>query len=251
MTPMSLPTSPEPTAAASERAEQAQLLAEVSSLDAPGLLAFVQRRFGARAAIASSFGVEDVVLIDLARAHAPDVRVFTLDTGRLHPETYELMEVVRKRYGVEVETFAPEHEAVERLVREKGFFSFRESLEARQACCAIRKREPLARALRGRSAWLTGLRREQSVTRAHVDLIDFDATHGLWKVSPLASWSSAQVWAYVKERGVPYHRLHDAGFASIGCAPCTRAVRPYEEARAGRWWWEHPETKECGLHLPR
>jgi phosphoadenosine phosphosulfate reductase len=232
-------------------AELLALRAELAALDPPGVLRWAQARFGAGAAIASSFGVEDLVLIDLARAHAPDLRVFTLDTGRLHPETYEQMDVVRNRYGVEVETFLPDHQGVERLERAHGFFSFRQSLEARQACCALRKREPLERALRGRSAWLTGIRREQSLTRARVEVLEFDAVHGLWKLNPLATWSSAQVWAYVKDNGVPYHSLHDVGFSSIGCAPCTRAVRPYEDARAGRWWWESPETRECGLHPSR
>jgi phosphoadenosine phosphosulfate reductase len=215
------------------------------------VLAWAERRFGARAAIASSFGVEDVVLIDLARRHAPSLRLFTLDTGRLHPETYELVEVVRRRYGVEVETHFPEREAVEALQARAGPFSFRESVEARKECCGIRKVEPLRRALAGREAWVTGMRREQSVTRTGVEVVERDAASGLLKLNPLAHWSQAQVWAYVKEHGVPYNALHDAGYPSIGCAPCTRAVRPYEDARAGRWWWESPEGRECGLHARR
>ncbi|WP_257459159.1 phosphoadenylyl-sulfate reductase [Archangium lipolyticum] len=221
--------------------------------DAPAevVLAWVERRFGARAAIASSFGVEDMVLIDLARTHAPSVRLFTLDTGRLPPETYEVMDVVRRRYGVEIETFFPARERVEALESTKGYFSFKQSIEERKECCGIRKVEPLRRALAGREAWVTGLRREQSVTRTSVESVELDATHGLVKVSPLTRWTSREVWEYVKTHGVPYNALHDRGYPSIGCAPCTRAVRPYEDERAGRWWWESPENRECGLHVRR
>lgn len=222
-------------------------------LEAPAeeVLAWVERRFGSRAAIASSFGAEDMVLIDLARTHAPSVRLFTLDTGRLPPETYEVMDVVRRRYGVEIETFFPERARVEALESSKGYFSFKQSIEARKECCAIRKVEPLGRALAGREAWVTGLRREQSVTRTEVQTVAVDADHGLIKVNPLARWSTREVWAYIKAHGVPYNVLHDRGYPSIGCAPCTRAVKPYEDERAGRWWWESPENRECGLHVRR
>ncbi|HUH12128.1 MAG TPA: phosphoadenylyl-sulfate reductase, partial [Longimicrobiales bacterium] len=225
---------------------------ELRSASAETVLAWVERRFGARAAIASSFGAEDVVLIDLARQHAPSVRLFTLDTGRLAPETYEVMEVVRKRYGVELETFFPERERVEALESTQGYFSFKKSIEARKECCALRKVEPLRRALAGRQAWVTGLRREQSVTRTAVEVVELDAGHGgLLKLNPLAGWSTREVWAYIKAQGVPYNVLHDRGYPSIGCAPCTRAVKPYEDERAGRWWWESPENRECGLHVRR
>ncbi|QRK07442.1 phosphoadenylyl-sulfate reductase [Archangium violaceum] len=222
-------------------------------LEAPAeeVLAWVERRFGSRAAIASSFGAEDMVLIDLARTHAPSVRLFTLDTGRLPPETYEVMDVVRRRYGIEIETFFPERARVEALESSKGYFSFKQSIEARKECCAIRKVEPLGRALAGREAWVTGLRREQSVTRTEVQTVAVDAEHGLIKVNPLARWSTREVWAYIKAHGVPYNVLHDRGYPSIGCAPCTRAVKPYEDERAGRWWWESPENRECGLHVRR
>jgi phosphoadenosine phosphosulfate reductase len=219
---------------------------------AEAALAWVEERFGASAAIASSFGVEDVVLIDLASRHAPSVRVFTLDTGRLNPETYEVMEAVRNRYGLALEVYSPSAPDTEALVRRGGLFSFRQSLEARHECCRIRKLEPLARALAGRAAWVTGLRREQSPTRTGVPVAELDAAHGgIVKVNPLAAWTEKQVWAYVAERGLPYNRLHDQGFRSIGCAPCTRALKPYEDVRAGRWWWENPEQKECGLHARR
>ncbi|WP_434380441.1 phosphoadenylyl-sulfate reductase [Melittangium boletus] len=215
------------------------------------ILAWVERRFGARAAIASSFGAEDMVLIDLARRHAPSVRLFTLDTGRLPPETYEVMDVVRRRYGLEVETFFPERARVEALESTKGYFSFKESIAERKACCALRKVEPLGRALAGREAWLTGMRRDQSVTRTEVAAVEVDAAHGLIKVNPLVRWGSRDVWAYIQANGVPYNTLHDRGYPSIGCAPCTRAVKPYEDERAGRWWWESPDNKECGLHVKR
>jgi phosphoadenosine phosphosulfate reductase len=223
----------------------------VELCDAPTevVLAWVERRFGARAAIASSFGAEDMVLLDLARKHAPSVRLFTLDTGRLPPETYELMDVARRRYGLEIETYFPERGRVEALESSKGYFSFKESIEARKECCGIRKVEPLRRALAGREAWVTGLRREQSVTRTAVEAVELDATHGLVKVNPLVRWSARETWAYIKENGVPYSALHDRGYPSIGCAPCTRAVRPYEDERAGRWWWESAENRECGLHV--
>ena len=224
---------------------------ELREASAEVILTWVERRFGASAAIASSFGVEDMVLIELARTHAPSVRLFTLDTGRLPPETYEVMDVVRRRYGLEIETFFPERERVEALQSAKGYFSFKQSIEARKECCGIRKVEPLRRALAGRQAWVTGLRREQAVTRTAVEAVELDATHGLVKVNPLVRWRSREVWDYVKNQGVPYNALHDQGYPSIGCAPCTRAVKPYEDERAGRWWWESAENRECGLHVRR
>ena len=244
-----------PLSAAALSVPTPALLDEARALkDAPveEVLAWVDRRFGARAALASSFGVEDMVLIDLARRHAPSLRIFTLDTGRLPPETYELIEVTRNRYGVAVETFFPERSPVEALESTQGYFSFRKSLEARKECCALRKVEPLRRALSGREAWLTGLRREQSVTRTAVELAEVDGEHGgILKLNPLVAWSRQDVWAYVKANAVPYNTLHDRGYPSIGCAPCTRAVKPYEDERAGRWWWESREHSECGLHPVR
>jgi phosphoadenosine phosphosulfate reductase len=192
-----------------------------------------------------------VVLVDLAARHAPSLRFLTLDTGRLPPETYEVMELVRKRYGLTIEVYSPQRDAVETLERGRGFFSFRESLEARRQCCDIRKTEPLRRALAGRSAWVSGIRRDQNVTRSDMPVAEFDRAHGLFKLNPLVSWSASDVWAYVKEKNLPYHRLYDAAYTSIGCAPCTRAVKPFEHPRAGRWWWESAEHKECGLHLKR
>ncbi|MDO3377670.1 phosphoadenylyl-sulfate reductase [Geoalkalibacter halelectricus] len=204
---------------------------------------------GGPVALACSFSVEDVVIIDLLQEVAPATPIFALDTGRLNEETYETAEAVRERYGVHIDWYFPERAAVEQLERDKGLFSFRESLENRKECCRIRKVEPLGRALAGLSGWITGLRREQSVTRDALEPLEIDAAHGgILKINPLAFWSSAQVWEYAERRRIPVNRLHRQGYPSIGCAPCTRAVQPGEDERAGRWWWENPEHKECGLH---
>lgn len=206
---------------------------------------------GGPVALACSFSAEDLVVLDLLEEVAPETRVFALDTGRLNEETFEAAEAVRRRYGVAVEWHFPRREEVERLEREKGLYSFRESLENRHECCRVRKVEPLARALKGLSGWVTGLRREQSVTRADFRAIEIDEAHGgLLKINPLLEWTWDRVWAYVKDKGLPVNRLHLEGYSSIGCAPCTRAVELGEHLRAGRWWWESPEHKECGLHRP-
>ena len=212
------------------------------------ILRWAAETYSPAIAMASSFGAEDVVLIDLLAGVTPSIGVFTLDTGRLHNETYLLMDRVRLRYGIAVESYFPEREAVEQLVREKGFFSFRESVDNRRECCAIRKVAPLGRALDGLQAWVTGLRRDQAVTRTETPAVEWDEMHGLVKVNPLVEWSNEQVWDYIRAHDVPYNALHDQGFPSIGCAPCTRAIKPGEDIRAGRWWWENPENKECGLH---
>jgi phosphoadenosine phosphosulfate reductase len=201
-------------------------------------------------ALACSFGLEDVVLVDMLMSIRKDARVFALDTGRLNPETYECAEAIRAKYGLAVEWYFPRHEQVQDLERGKGLFSFRESVENRKECCFIRKVEPLGRALDGLDAWITGMRREQSVTRTDIEVVETDEAHGgMVKINPLAGWSLEDTWTYVRTRFVPYNRLHDQGYPSIGCAPCTRAVGPGDDSRAGRWWWEHPEHKECGLHL--
>jgi phosphoadenosine phosphosulfate reductase len=213
------------------------------------VLSWALERFHPRIAFASSFGVEDVAVIDMLAGLRDDARVFTLDTGRLPVETYEVMERVRERYGLPLEVLSPERVPLEQLQQERGFYSFRASVEERKRCCGIRKVEPLRRVLKGLNAWITGLRREQAVTRTAVPVVEIDhANGGIVKVNPLASWTEAQVWAYVRAREVPYNRLHDQGYPSIGCAPCTRAIAAGEDARAGRWWWESPDTKECGLH---
>ncbi|HXV21568.1 MAG TPA: phosphoadenylyl-sulfate reductase [Desulfuromonadales bacterium] len=199
--------------------------------------------------LACSFSVEDVVVIDLVRELNLPVGIFALDTGRLNEETYEVAEAVSERYGVSIDWYFPEREAVEKLEREKGLFSFRASLENRHECCRIRKVEPLGRALAGLAGWVTGMRREQSVTRADIAPLEIDAAHGgILKINPLVSWTEAEVWAYAEKKRIPLNRLHKLGYPSIGCAPCTRAIRAGEHPRAGRWWWEDPENKECGLH---
>lgn len=199
--------------------------------------------------LACSFSVEDVVLIDILHKVAPQVTVFALDTGRLNEETYEVAEAVSLRYRLAIDWYFPERQAVESLEREKGLFSFRESLDNRHECCRIRKVEPLARALAGKAGWVTGLRRAQSVTRDGLAAIEIDERNGgLLKLNPLLDWSDEQIWAYAEQHRLPVNRLHRQGYPSIGCAPCTRAANEGEHPRAGRWWWENPEHKECGLH---
>ena len=199
--------------------------------------------------LACSFSVEDVVVIDMAKEAGLDIGIFALDTGRLNEETYEVADAIAERYRIKIDWFFPRHEAVEALEREKGLFSFRESLANRHECCHIRKVEPLGRALRGLAGWITGLRREQSVTRSGLAPIALDeANGGILKINPLLEWTEAQVWEYADARRIPVNRLHKQGYPSIGCAPCTRPVAPGEHPRAGRWWWENPEHKECGLH---
>lgn len=203
--------------------------------------------------IAISFsGAEDVVLIDMATRIRPSIAVFCLDTGRLHPETHRFLEKVRERYGIAIEALSPEAPAVEKLVREKGLFSFYK--EGHGECCGIRKVASLKRKLASVEAWVTGQRRDQSPnTRASVSPLEEDSTfstpeHRVVKFNPLARWSSAQVWDYIRDNDVPYNELHEKGFISIGCEPCTRPVLPNEHERAGRWWWEEATKKECGLH---
>lgn len=216
------------------------------------LLKWALAQFSPKIALASSFGAEDVALIDMLCSIDLKVSIFTLDTGRLNEETYEVMDRVRSKYKVSVKSYFPDSNGVEALERTKGFYSFKESIENRKECCGIRKIEPLNRALTGLEAWITGLRRGQSVTRAEVEKIEIDEVHqSIIKINPLADWTNDQVWDYIKKNKVPYDRLHDSGYSSIGCAPCTRAVKPGEDIRAGRWWWENPEHKECGLHSPK
>ena len=206
-------------------------------------------QYGLKAGLACSFGMEDMVLIDIiAKAKGP-MTIFTLDTGRLHEETYQIMDRVRSHYGLEIKTYFPNLEQVQVLVREKGFFSFKESIENRKECCGIRKVEPLNRALGELNAWVTGLRRDQAVTRTQTPKVLEDADHPpLVKINPLADWTKDQVESYIEKNKVPVNALHKKNYPSIGCAPCTRPIEPGEDIRAGRWWWENPEHKECGLH---
>jgi phosphoadenosine phosphosulfate reductase len=223
--------------------------ARLRGAPADEVLRWALQRFPGAVAIASSFSIEDCVVIDLATKVSTDVRVFALDTGRLPEETYQTADRVRDKYGVEIEWQFPERQQVESLLRRKGLFSFMESLDNRHECCGIRKVEPLGRALAGLDAWVTGLRREQAVTRTDTPEVELDHGHGgMAKLNPIIGWTEAQLWAYADQARVPVHPLHRKGYPSIGCGPCTRAVKPGEHARAGRWWWENPESKECGLH---
>ncbi len=219
------------------------------SLDAGAVLKEAVAVYGNTLKLACSFGAEDVVLLDLIGQSKLPISVFVLDTGRLHQETYTLWERLTERYGIPIAAYTPQTEPLQALLQLKGPGSFYYSIENRRECCYVRKVEPLARALAGASGWVTGQRREQSVTRASLPKRETDTTHGnIAKLNPLADWTEAQVWEYIKTHHVPYNQLHDKGFPSIGCAPCTRATQPGEDLRAGRWWWENPQQKECGLH---
>ena len=202
-----------------------------------------------KVAFASSLGAEDMVVTDAIFSADLPIVVFSLDTGRLPRETLDLLERMRGRYSREVEIYRPDADEVTGYVSAHGANAFYESVELRKSCCHIRKVEPLKRALASRDAWVTGLRRAQAVTRTDLPLREFDAAHGLVKFNPLADWSEEQVWAYIRDREVPYNALHDRGYPSIGCDPCTRAIRPGEDIRAGRWWWESRDNKECGIHV--
>jgi phosphoadenosine phosphosulfate reductase len=228
--------------------EVQEIQAGFENASAENVLAWALKKFGTKLGLASSFGAEDVVLIDLAVKIDPAVRVFTLDTGRLHQETYEVMDAIRQRYGIAIEVCFPERNTVTAMVEEHGLNLFYRSIESRKLCCRLRKVEPLRLKLKEFEAWVCGLRQDQAVTRTGIKKVEFDATHGLVKINPLADWTAADIWDYIREHDVPYNKLHDKEFPSIGCAPCTRPVAAGEDIRAGRWWWEEPDKKECGLH---
>jgi phosphoadenosine phosphosulfate reductase len=198
---------------------------------------------------ANSLGAEDMVLTDLIAKNQPGISIFSLDTGRLPQETYDLMQAVRERYSVPLSIYFPDSIQVENYVAKNGVNGFYDSIDNRKSCCYIRKVEPLKRALSGKKSWVTGMRRDQAVTRGGLEVSSFDVDHGMQKINPLLDWSNAEVWEYLKQNNVPYNKLHDRFYPSIGCAPCTRSVTPGEDIRSGRWWWENPENKECGLHV--
>ena len=226
-----------------------QLNQQFETKTAEEVLRWALDRFHPQITLACSFGLEDVTLIDMLTKLHKAPRVFCLDTGRLHQETYDVMDQIRSKYGIQIEVYFPNQAAVEKMVRAKGVNLFYHSVENRHECCAVRKVEPLERALSGMKAWITGLRKTQSVTRANTARVEIDSPHGrIAKLNPLIDWTEQEVWDYIKKNQVPYNRLHDQGYPSIGCAPCTRAIKSGEDIRAGRWWWENPESKECGLH---
>ncbi len=211
------------------------------------LLASAVQQYG-KVIYANSLGAEAMVLTDIIWTHVPQIDIFSIDTGRLHEETYELLEKLERRYKKRLRIVYPTTESIESLIGKQGVNGFFHSIDARRNCCATRKIEPFKRAIAGYSAWVTGVRREQSAARALGQPIEWDAQYGLQKVSPLLDWSEEQIWQYIRARQIPYNALHDKQYPSIGCAPCTRAILPGEDQRAGRWWWEQPESRECGLH---
>jgi len=226
----------------------AEILQEIAGLSIEQSLELLINRFPGKVVFSTSFGWEDQVISHIIFSNKLPVKVFTLETGRLFPETYYVWNRTIEMYGMPVHAYYPNTEAVERMVSAKGPGSFYESVENRKECCGIRKVEPLKRALAGNSLWITGIRAEQSMNREDMNAVEWDESNQLHKFHPIFDWSLDQVKAYIKENNIPYNPLHDKGFPSIGCAPCTRAVREGEDFRAGRWWWEDQDKKECGLH---
>ena len=213
------------------------------------ILTYLVDRYGDKLILASSLGVEDQVLTNMLSILSDKISIFVLDTGRLPQETYDLISRTMRRYAFNYQVYYPDQQAVEQMVSEKGPNHFYDSLDNRKECCGIRKVEPLKRALDGKKAWITGIRRAQSIDRMGTELFEWDDAHNMIKINPLISWSKDDVWDYVKRHDIPYNALHDQGYPSIGCAPCTRAVPPGEDDRSGRWWWEESVKKECGLHV--
>jgi phosphoadenosine phosphosulfate reductase len=237
MTPSLLNITSELTASVALKTTAAQaLLADIAGNWSP-------------ATFANSLGAEDMVLTDLIVKSGLPIEIFSLDTGRLPLETYDLMAAVDQHYGLKLKVYFPQSEGVENYVRANGINAFYESIEMRKACCFTRKVEPLQRALSGKKAWITGLRAQQATTRSGLPTREYDDGNQLEKFNPLADWSEKEVWTYIKQHAVPYNALHDKFYPSIGCAPCTRAISLGEDVRSGRWWWESPELKECGLHV--
>ncbi len=214
-----------------------------------GILEYFLTNYKDHIAFASSMGVEDQVLTEMIASIDKQTRIFTLDTGRMFPETYEAIERTNARFKINIEVFFPERNQVEVMVNKKGISLFYENIENRKQCCQIRKIEPLKRALQGIDVWISGLRKSQSITREKLEFLEWDANNGILKLNPLVDWNEEKVWAYIEAKNIPYNKLHDQGFPSIGCQPCTRAIESGEDVRAGRWWWEDPEHKECGLHV--
>jgi phosphoadenosine phosphosulfate reductase len=233
--------------------KQQQLISEwnqlFSAANPEDVITWALQHFDTKVAFSTSMGAEDQAIMHMIAGIDRQAKVFTLDTGRLFPETYDLIDITSKKYGIPIQVFFPDTKQVEEMVNKKGVNLFYESVENRKLCCHIRKIEPLKRAFSGLDAWICGLRREQSITRNDLHMFEWDNKFGLIKINPLINWTEEQLWDFIERNNIPYNRLHNQGFPSIGCQPCTRAVEPGENVRAGRWWWENPETKECGLHV--
>lgn len=229
-----------------ERVNEINSLLENAS--AQEIIGYFLEHFKGKVVFATSLGAEDQVLTDMIAEKDKGAKIITLDTGRLFPETYNLIAKTNEHYDIKLDVYFPDTKRVEDMVKEKGINLFYESIENRKLCCHIRKVEPLQRATAGEEVWITGLRRAQAVTRVDLQAVEWDSSNEMIKVNPLIRWTEQDVWDYIKERNVPYNELHDKGYPSIGCEPCTRAVEPGEDIRAGRWWWEQPDKKECGLH---
>lgn len=225
-----------------------QLNEQFSHLTAQEILEYFLNAYKGKIALSSSFGAEDQVLTHMILTIDKTAKIFTLDTGRLPYETYSVMDSTNLKYGIKVDVYFPEAKEVEELYKTQGINGFYESIENRKRCCFVRKIQPLQRALKGLEVWVTGLRASQSVTREQMQLVEYDEANQVIKLNPLLAWSEQDVWNFIKENKVPYNKLHDQGYPSIGCAPCTRAIKEGEDIRSGRWWWENPEHKECGLH---
>ncbi len=221
---------------------------KLANADPELILSEAVRIFGSNLAFASSLGLEDQILTSYIARFYPQITVFTLDTGRLFPESYDLIDRTKSRFKINIQIYFPEQSAVETMVNSKGINLFYESIENRKLCCKLRKTDSLKRAITGLDAWITGLRREQSVTRQNMQIFEMDESNQMIKINPLLNWTEEEVQTYVRENNIPYNILHDSGFPSIGCQPCTRAIEDGEDVRAGRWWWELPDQKECGLH---
>jgi phosphoadenosine phosphosulfate reductase len=213
-----------------------------------GVIGYFLDYYGERIVLSSSLGLEDQVLTEMVVRQKRDAGIFTLDTGRLFPETYELIARTNKQFGIRIKTYFPDASRVEKMVAQHGINLFYDSIEKRKLCCGIRKVAQLPRAFNGREAWICGLRKDQSISRFFSKLVEWDEHNHLVKINPLINWSEKEVWGYIREKHIPYNLLHDRGFPSIGCEPCTRAIEPGEDTRAGRWWWESEGPKECGLH---
>jgi phosphoadenosine phosphosulfate reductase len=222
---------------------------QFSGSTAQELLAYFNTVFGDKICFSSSMGAEDQVLTHMLLDINPRFRIFTLDTGRLFPETLKLIDETCEKYQVRFEVFFPDYHEVQKMVGDKGINLFYKSIENRKHCCHVRKVEPLGRALEGMQAWITGIRKDQTLNRFSTGLVEWDEVHGLIKINPLCRWTEKMIWDYIRENHIPYNELHDKGYPSIGCQPCTRAILKGEDTRAGRWWWEDQGHKECGLHV--